>query len=173
MVRVLLLALVAALVLAIVVGAFRERLLARARRGDGIGARLSAGLAASSPAKIAKVALVVSPLAWLWEALVIYATARVAGIPLSPLSAFVLLTALNVAMIAAIPGNAGVHEIASSAVLVALGIPIERAVAFGLLYHASRIASTVTFGLLSGVFVRAQSVPGRSSSPPRSTRADV
>jgi uncharacterized membrane protein YbhN (UPF0104 family) len=171
--RALVLALVAAVVLAIVVGAFRDRLLAHAERGDGIGARLAAGLAASSPAKIAKVALVISPLSWVWETLVIYATAHVAGIPLSPLSAFALLTALNVAMIAAIPGNAGVHEIASSAVLVTLGVPIERAVAFGLLYHASRLVSTMTFGLLSGVLVRAQSVPGRSSSPPRSTRADV
>jgi uncharacterized membrane protein YbhN (UPF0104 family) len=161
MLRALLAALVAALVLAVLGGAFRERLLAWSRRDSGLGARLAAGLAASSPRKMALVVIVIAPLPWLWETLTIWATASVAGIPISPLDAFVVLTALNVAMIAAVPGNAGVHEIASGAVLVALGIPIERAVAFGLLYHASRLASTTAFGLLSGLYARA-----RVTSPP-------
>jgi glycosyltransferase 2 family protein len=78
--------------------------------------RFVAGLAASSPARLAVTALLVAALPWLWEALAIQIVASAAEISLPPLHAFALLTAFNIAMVVPVPGGLGVHEAASTAV---------------------------------------------------------
>ena len=116
---------------------------------DGWKGRFAAGLAASSPARLAVTALILAALPWLWEAFAIQQVASFGGISLLPLQAFVLLTAFNLAMVVPVPGGLGVHEAASTAVLVSLGVPLERAIAFALVYHASQLVPYALGGALA------------------------
>ncbi len=126
----------------------RKRL-AGATSTDGWRGRFAAGLAASSPARLAVAALFLAALPWVWEAVAIQQVAAVAGISIGTLQAFVVLTAFNLAMVVPVPAGLGVHEAASSAVLLSLGIPLERALAFALVYHASQLVSYVVGGALA------------------------
>jgi uncharacterized membrane protein YbhN (UPF0104 family) len=121
--------------------------------------RFVAGLAASSPARLAVTAFLLAALPWLWEALAIQRVASAADISLRPLHAFALLTAFNIAMVVPVPGGLGVHEAASTAVLVSLGVPLERAVAFALVYHASQLVPYALGGTLAWVGWRRASTP--------------
>jgi uncharacterized membrane protein YbhN (UPF0104 family) len=125
-------------------GLFAGVLLLRRRlRGvtetDGWKGRFAAGLAASSPLRLAVTALLAAALPWMWEAVAIERVAAAGGISLLPLQAFVLLTAFNLAMVVPAPGGLGTQEAASSAVLLSLGVPLERAIAFAVVYHASQV----------------------------------
>jgi uncharacterized membrane protein YbhN (UPF0104 family) len=134
------LAVMAAIAAALLAGVLvLRRRLRSVTAGDGWKGRFAAGLAASSPSRLAVTALLLAALPWAWEALAIQHVASAAGIPLQPLHAFVLLTAFNLAMVVPVPGGFGVHEAASTAVLVSLRVPLERAIAFALVYHASQI----------------------------------
>jgi uncharacterized membrane protein YbhN (UPF0104 family) len=128
--------------------ALRRRLRGAVGRAGWVG-RFAAGLAASSPARLAVTALVLAALPWLWEALAITMVAGAASITLRPLDAFVLLTAFNLAMVVPIPGGLGVHEAATTTVLVSFGVPLERAVAFALVYHASQLLPYAMGGALA------------------------
>jgi hypothetical protein len=116
---------------------------------DGWKGRFAAGLVASSPARLAIAALLLAALPWAWEAVAIQQVASAAAITLRPLHAFVLLTAFNLAMVVPVPGGLGVHEAASTAVLVSLGVPLERAIAFAVVYHASQLVPYVLGGALA------------------------
>ena len=127
---------------------------------DGWKGRFAAGLAASSPARLATTALLLAALPWTWEAIVIQHAASAADITLLPLHAFVLLTAFNLAMVVPVPAGLGVHEAASTAVLVSIGVPLERAIAFALVYHVSQLVPYVIGG--AGALV----ARGRASTEP-------
>jgi uncharacterized membrane protein YbhN (UPF0104 family) len=116
---------------------------------DGWKGRFAVGLAASSPARLAVTALLLAALPWVWEALAIHLVGSAASISLTPLQAFVLLTAFNLAMMVPVPGGLGVHEAASCAVLVSFGVPFERALAFALVYHASQLLPYAVGGVLA------------------------
>jgi uncharacterized membrane protein YbhN (UPF0104 family) len=126
-----------------------RRRLRGATATDGWKGRFAAGLGASSPARLAVTAVLLAALPWAWEAFAIQQVATLAGISLLPLQAFVLLTAFNLAMVVPVPGGLGVHEAASSAVLVSLGVPLERAIAFALVYHASQLVPYALGGTLA------------------------
>jgi uncharacterized membrane protein YbhN (UPF0104 family) len=126
-----------------------RRRLRPASATEGWRGRFAAGLAASSPARLAVTALLLAALPWAWEAIAIQQVAAVAGISLLPLQAFVVLTAFNLAMVVPVPGGIGVHEAASSAVLVSLGVPLERAIAFALVYHTSQLIPYALGGALA------------------------
>ena len=144
------LAVMAAIATALLAGVLvLRRRLRGAAATDGWKGRFAAGLGASSPARLAVTALLLAALPWAWEAFAIQQVAAVAGISLLPLQAFVLLTAFNLAMVVPVPGGLGVHEAASSAVLVSLGIPLERAIAFALVYHASQLVPYALGGALA------------------------
>jgi uncharacterized membrane protein YbhN (UPF0104 family) len=116
---------------------------------DGWKGRFAVGLAASSPSRLAVTALVLAALPWVWEALAIHVVGAAASISVTPLQAFVLLTAFNLAMLVPVPGGLGVHEAASCAVLVSFGVPLERALAFALVYHASQLLPYALGGVLA------------------------
>ena len=116
---------------------------------DGWRGRFAVGLAASSPSRLAMTALVLAALPWVWEALAIHVVGSAARISVTPLQAFVLLTAFNLAMLVPVPGGLGVHEAASCAVLVSFGVPLERALAFALVYHASQLLPYAVGGALA------------------------
>ncbi|HEX7601113.1 MAG TPA: lysylphosphatidylglycerol synthase transmembrane domain-containing protein [Polyangiaceae bacterium] len=115
---------------------------------DGWRARLVAGAAANPPRRAAFAALVLGALPWLWETSSLTVVSRIAGMPLSPGGAFALLTAFNMVTIVPVPGNAGLHEAASSFVLVSFGVPLERALAFATAYHASQLLPTLVGGAI-------------------------
>ena len=124
----------------------------------GFRAHFTRGITGIGAPRIAFAGLVLAMLPWAWETLVIAGAANVAGIRLLPLDAFVLLTAFNVAAVVPVPGNVGTFEAASSSVLVSLGVPLERAIAFSLLYHASQLLPYVVGGGVSLLVWRA--LPG-------------
>jgi uncharacterized membrane protein YbhN (UPF0104 family) len=128
---------------------FGRRLLAKTALGEGWRARLAGGIAASSPRRLVAAALGIAALPWLWETVVLLGATRAAGIHLEPVQGFALLTAFNVAAVIPVPGSVGLHEAASSAVLVSFGVPLERAVAFALLYHASQLLPVLVGGAVS------------------------
>jgi len=126
----------------------RRRLRRFAAKGGWKG-RFAMGLAASSPARLAVTALLLAALPWVWEALALHLVGGAAGISLTPLQGFVLVTAFNLAMVVPVPGGLGVHEAASCAVLVSFDVPLERALAFALVYHASQLLPYAMGGALA------------------------
>lgn len=115
---------------------------------DGWRARLVAGAAANTPRRAAFAGLVLGALPWLWETTSLTVVSHVAGMPLSPCGAFAVLTAFNMVTVVPVPGNAGLHEAASSFVLMSLGVPLERALAFATAYHASQLLPTIVGGAI-------------------------
>ena len=84
------------------------------------------------------------------------------GVHLGPASWLVVLLAINLAiLIPSTPAYLGVVEAAACAALVALGVPVERALAGAVLYHAVQIVPTTALGLW---FLRKQWVRHRSAA---------
>jgi uncharacterized membrane protein YbhN (UPF0104 family) len=136
---------------ALLVGVLLLRRRMRARLDGGWRGRFARGIAASSPVRLAVTAVLLAALPWLWEALAITRVGTLAGLHLGPLQAFVLLTAFNLAMVVPVPAGLGVHEAASTAVLVSFGVPVEYAVAFALVYHASQLVPYVVGGAVAAL----------------------
>ena len=128
----------------------RSRVARRATFGapDGWRARLVAGAAANTPRRAAFAGFVLGALPWLWETSTLTLVSRVAGMPLSPGNAFALLTAFNLVTVVPVPGNAGLHEAASSFVLMSFGVPLERALAFATAYHVSQLLPSIVGGAI-------------------------
>jgi uncharacterized membrane protein YbhN (UPF0104 family) len=118
---------------------FVRRRMGRTGIAQGWRRRFAMGLAASSARRLALTAFGLAALPWLWEAFVLGRVASVAGVSLSVLQAFVVLTAFNVATVVPVPGSLGAYEAASSLVLASFGASVERAVALSLVYHASQL----------------------------------
>lgn len=88
--------------------------------------------------------------AWLTEmaevALVLYAV----GVPVSWGSCALVLLSVNLAITVPSPGHFGTLEAGAIAALDALGVGMERATAFALLYHAMQIVPLLAVGLALG-----------------------
>lgn len=97
--------------------------------------------------RTALVAGFVAPVSWLVETSVIVAASRVAGMPLGPMQAFAMLTALNLAMLVPVPANLGTTEASATAALVAFGVPLETAAGFAVVYHLGQLTPTIALGL--------------------------
>ena len=71
------------------------------------------------------------------------------GTDLAPGAWLVVLLAINVAiLVPSTPGHVGVMEAAAVAILLALGVPPDRALAGAVLYHAIQIVPGTALGLL-------------------------
>lgn len=92
--------------------------------------------------------VVVGPLPWMWEALVVLVSARAVGLHLGPAEAFGVLTAFNLAMAVPTPGNVGTMEGGGALALVQLGAAPETAFAFMVLYHLVQIVPNTCAGAL-------------------------
>jgi len=108
--------------------------------------RLATGILANRPWRLALAAFVVAAAPWLFEAFALRAVAAIAAIPLSPLQAFAVLTAFNVATVVPTPGGLGPNEAASTAALLSFGVPSDRALIFAVMYHATQLVPALVVG---------------------------
>ena len=69
----------------------------------------------------------IAPLPWLWETLVIAVAGTALGLSLSPVEAFAVLTAFNLAMVVPSPGSLGSFESGGTLALVQLGLALAAA----------------------------------------------
>jgi uncharacterized membrane protein YbhN (UPF0104 family) len=104
------------------------------------------GFAANHWKRLLVVETLIAPLPWLWETVVIMIASRAFGLDLSPMQAFAVLTAFNVATVVPSPGNIGSFETGGTLALVLLGIPRESALAFLFAYHLTQVLPGVLLG---------------------------
>jgi uncharacterized membrane protein YbhN (UPF0104 family) len=135
---------------AVVVGVAAVLALMASRRGRGRGpawlANLRDGFAANHWKRLLLVETLIAPLPWLWETAVILVTARAFGLPLTPMHAFAVLTAFNVATVVPSPGNAGSFEAGGTLALALVGVPRDSALAFLFAYHMTQVLPGVLLG---------------------------
>ena len=111
------------------------------------------------------IALLVAPLPWMLETWVLLASSRAAGIALDPAQAFVLLTALNLALLVPTPANLGTTEAGASAALVAFGVPLDAAVAFAVAYHIAQLVPAIALGLAASFALARRAPPQPTVAP--------
>jgi hypothetical protein len=109
-------------------------------------ANLRAGFAANDWKRLLVVETAIAPLPWLWETFVIMVAGHAFALSLTPVQAFAMLTAFNVAMVVPSPGNIGSFEAGGTLALVLMGVPKESALAFALVYHLSQVVPSVLCG---------------------------
>jgi len=143
--RVVLVLLVLLAMFALLAFALRGSVRALSARATWLG-RLATGILANRPWRLALAAFVVAAAPWLFEAFALRAVAAIAAIPLSPLQAFAVLTAFNVATVVPTPGGLGPNEAASTAALLSLGVPSDRALMFAVMYHATQLVPALVVG---------------------------
>lgn len=123
--------------------------LSRGQNRDTVLGRFRQGLDQPNFGRLCLSQLWLSPLSWIWEALLIIFVASALDIPLNFAQAFAVLTAFNLSMVVPIPANAGAFEVAATYALKAFGIAPERAVAFALIYHLMLLIPGVIAGALA------------------------
>jgi uncharacterized membrane protein YbhN (UPF0104 family) len=121
------------------------------RRGPRWLVNLRDGFAVNHWKRLLVVETLIAPLPWLWETFVIAVAGHALGLDLTPMQAFAVLTAFNVATAVPSPGNAGSFEAGGTLALIAFGIPKETALAFIFLYHLTQVVP----GFVGGVLVLA------------------
>lgn len=104
------------------------------------------GFTNRSLVRLVLIALLVSPLTWLVETFTIYAAAQAAGLSVSPLQAFTVLSAINVAAVVPTPANGGAFEAGGGAALIAAHVSPAFATAFILVYHATQVIVSALVG---------------------------
>jgi uncharacterized protein (TIRG00374 family) len=104
------------------------------------------GFAAQHWKRLLVLETLIAPLPWLWETLVIAVAGRALGLSLSPIEAFAVLTAFNLAMVVPSPGSLGSFESGGTLALVQLGADKATAAAFILLYHLTQVLPGVVLG---------------------------
>lgn len=93
--------------------------------------------------------------AWLLEAVLIWSSARWAGIPLSPSGAVVVTAASVVSQVAGIaPGGVGTYEAAAVAAYTALGYPAALGLAAAVVAHALTTAYSMVTGAVGLAVLR-------------------
>jgi uncharacterized membrane protein YbhN (UPF0104 family) len=112
-------------------------------------ASFRAGLGAFGSRRTLAIALLIAPLPWLWEALVIGFVVRGFGAHLSLAQAFVVLVAFNMGMVVPSPGAIGPMETGGTVALHFFGMDQSKAFAFMTVYHLSQIVP----GVIAGVAV--------------------
>lgn len=114
---------------------FGRQLLPRLKRWPRLAAGLSAGIAASTPARVLGMTAL-SLLGWLSEIAILMVALAAFGLPHTAGTALLVLLGINVAI--AVPGppsNFGTFEAGVIAALRASGIPLDRALMFAIGYH--------------------------------------
>jgi uncharacterized membrane protein YbhN (UPF0104 family) len=90
----------------------------------------------------------IAPLPWLWETLVIVIAGKALGLSLTPMQAFAVLTAFNLAMVVPAPANVGSFESGGTLALIQFQVPNSTALAFLVLYHLTQVIPGVAAGAL-------------------------
>lgn len=99
-------------------------------------------------------ALVVIGVSWCVDWLLIELVLAALDLHLAPILGLLVLFVLNLAIaIPSTPGQMGVLELGASSGLMALGVPQDQALAFGLLYHAAQVLPLLVYLLIDGRFV--------------------
>jgi uncharacterized membrane protein YbhN (UPF0104 family) len=100
------------------------------------------------------IALFVIGLSWCVDWLLIELVLGALGLHLAPITGLLVLFVLNLAIaIPSTPGQMGVLELGASTGLMALSVPQDQALAFGLLYHAAQVLPLLLYLVLDGRFV--------------------
>ena len=111
-------------------------------------ASFQTGIAAFRSPRTWLLALVVAPLPWLWEVLVLTVVSRGLGFDLGFAAAFSVMVGFNLAMVVPSPGAVGAVEAGGAAVLVLLGADRSVAVAWMLVYHLTQLLPGIAGGAL-------------------------
>lgn len=85
----------------------------------------------------------VAPLPWLWETGIIWVAAKAFSISLTPMQAFAMLTAFNLATVVPSPGNVGSFESGGTLALIYFHVGNATALAFTLVYHLTQVLPTM------------------------------
>jgi FemAB-related protein (PEP-CTERM system-associated) len=96
--------------------------------------------------RLVLIALFISPLTWLVETWTIHASLNAAGVALSPLQAFTVLSAINIAAIVPTPANSGAFEASGGAALIAAHVSPAFATAYILIYHVTQVIVSAVIG---------------------------
>jgi len=112
---------------------------------------LTAGMQTFRSRRILLIALLLAPLPWLWETVVIAFAGRAFGLDLTLVMAFSLLMAFNLATVVPSPGGVGTTEAGGTAALAFFGFDRSKALAFMLVYHLAQLVP----GVLAGAIVLA------------------
>jgi uncharacterized membrane protein YbhN (UPF0104 family) len=120
--------------------------LARTGRGGKIWSALRDGIGAFRSRRTWAVALLIAPLPWLWESLVIMQASRGFAIELTWMKAFSVMCAFNLAMFVPSPGAVGTVEVGGTAALLFFGVDQSRALAFMFAYHFSQLLPGIAGG---------------------------
>ncbi len=104
------------------------------------------GLSVSKSPRIWLVALLLAPLPWIWESLVLTQAARAFGIQLDLLMAFSVMIGFNLAMVVPSPGAIGSIEAGGTAALMFFGVDQSKALAFMFVYHLSQLLPGIAAG---------------------------
>lgn len=99
-------------------------------------------------------ALAIITVSWCVDWLLIGLVSAALGLQLAPILGLLVLFVLNLAIaIPSTPGQMGVLELGASSGLMALGVPQDQALAFGLLYHAAQVLPLLVYLVIDGRFV--------------------
>jgi uncharacterized membrane protein YbhN (UPF0104 family) len=138
---------------AVVCGSLAAALVARSAwlRGERRPAwlrNLRAAFAAQRWWRVSLIGVLLAPLPWLWETLLIVAGASTLGSSVSIMQAFATLTAFNIAIaVPSVPGNMGTFEAGGAVALIHFGFGRADALAAMLLYHLALILPVMAVGV--------------------------
>jgi uncharacterized membrane protein YbhN (UPF0104 family) len=121
------------------------------------------GLGAGGWRRVLVVGLVVAPLPWLWETLLVQLAADAFGVRLGVVQAYAVLCAFNAVTIVPSPANAGTFEAGATLALVAFGVPRPAALAVAVAYHLTQALPSALAGaavMAAGGAPRAEGVGG-------------
>ena len=105
------------------------------------------GFAANQWKRLLLVETLVAPLPWIWETFLIAVASHAVGLALTPMQAFAVLTAFNIATAVPSPGNAGSFEGGGTFALLQFHVDKPAALAFIVLYHLTQVVPGVCAGL--------------------------
>jgi glycosyltransferase 2 family protein len=106
------------------------------------------GFAVQQWKRLAWLETLIAPLPWLWETGIIWVAVKSIGFSLSPMQAFAVLTAFNLAMVVPSPANIGAFESGGTVALIQFQVPNAAALAFIFLYHLSQVIPSMAAGAL-------------------------
>lgn len=109
-------------------------------------------------------------LSWCVDWLLIELVLAALDLKLAPILGLLVLFVLNLAIaIPSTPGQMGVLELGASSGLMALGVPQDQALAFGLLYHAAQVLPLLAYLGADGKFVWRMLATMRAAKLPQQT----
>jgi uncharacterized membrane protein YbhN (UPF0104 family) len=116
-------------------------------RLGGVYRALRTGVNAFRGKRMWLIALVIAPLPWLWEAIVLTTAPRGIGIHITLPMAYCVLVGMNLAAVVPSPGQLGTVEAGGTAALAFFGVDHSKALAFMLVYHFAQLLPRIVAGV--------------------------